>query len=102
MNLADTYVNAFVNAGCGKDALMLDKKQGESPWIYRVKNEGLIAAAGSLGLLFLWDTDKGSQHIFDYLELTDGFAKAGACMAVGLYNCGVVDEFDQAMALLEE
>ncbi len=51
-NLANTYVNAFVNIASGKDTLMLSKKENDAAWIYKVKNEGLIAATASLGLIF--------------------------------------------------
>jgi 26S proteasome regulatory subunit N1 len=84
----------------GTDTLMLNKKDGE--WIYKVKNEGLTAAAASIGNIFLWDPSGGSNHINDYLELTDGYAKAGANIAIGLYNIGIRDECDPAKALLEE
>lgn len=55
----------------------------ETPWINKVKNEGLISAAASLGMIFMWDPEGASKHINDYLELTDGYAKMGACLAVG-------------------
>lgn len=48
-----------------------------------MKNEGLISAAASLGMIFMWDPEGASKHINDYLELTDGYAKMGACLAVG-------------------
>jgi hypothetical protein len=31
---------------------MLSKKENDAAWIYKVKNEGLIAATASLGLIF--------------------------------------------------
>ncbi len=86
----------------GKDALMLSKNEKDSPWIYKVKNEGLIAASASLGMIFLFDPAGGANHINDYLELTDGYAKAGAGIAIGLYNTGIIDDCDPAKALLEE
>lgn len=100
-NLASTIVNAFVNAGSGKDALMLGKFD-EQPWINKVKNEGLTAAAASLGMTFLWDPAGASNHINEYLELTDGYSKMGACLALGLSNAGIIDECDPAKAILEE
>lgn len=100
-NLASTFVNAFVNAGSGKDALMLGKFD-DQPWINKVKNEGLTAAAASLGLLFLWDPSGASNHINDYLDLTDGYSKMGACIGLGLSNAGIIDECDPAKAILEE
>lgn len=102
--MASTYVNAFVHAGLGSDALMNPPKKEEkdSPWIYKVKDEGYIAAAGSIGLINLWDQENGTKKITDYLEVKDGYLKSGACIAVGLYNMGIKDECDPAKALLEE
>jgi len=36
------------------------------------------------------------------MDLTDGFSKMGANMAVGLYSQGVIDENETAKALLVE
>jgi hypothetical protein len=41
-----------VNIASGKDSLMLQRKEGDTAWIYKVKNEGLIAATASLGMIF--------------------------------------------------
>jgi len=57
-NLAATYVNAFVNAGYGKDLLMSAQDQKEN-WIYKNKEDGMQAAAASLGMILLWDIDEG-------------------------------------------
>lgn len=40
--------------------------------------------------------------ISDYFDLKDGFAKAGACVALGLTTTGVWDENDPALAFLTE
>ena len=100
-NLASTFVNAFVNAGSGKDTLMLSKPE-DQPWINKVKNEGMTAAAASLGMLFLWDPAGASNHINDYLELADGYSRMGACIGLGLSNAGIIDDCDPAKAILEE
>jgi 26S proteasome regulatory subunit N1 len=61
-NLALTYVSAFVNAGYGKDSLILDeKKKKEGDWVFKVKEDGQTAAAASLGLLLLWDCDEAFE-----------------------------------------
>ena len=97
-NLADTYVNAFVNLGTGKDTLMQEK----DPWIANVKKEGILAATASLGMIYLWDIDGCEEHISDYLDLKDGWAKAGACIGFGISNSGIWSELDQAKGLLED
>lgn len=97
-NLADTYVNAFVNIGTGKDTLMQEKE----PWIANVKKEGILAATASLGLIYLWDVEGCEEAIADYLDLKDGYAKAGACIGIGISNSGIWSEMDPAKALLEE
>eukprot|EP01017_Pseudomicrothorax_dubius_P046408 TRINITY_DN8170_c0_g2_i4.p1 TRINITY_DN8170_c0_g2~~TRINITY_DN8170_c0_g2_i4.p1 ORF type:complete len:750 (-),score=243.54 TRINITY_DN8170_c0_g2_i4:172-2421(-) len=99
-NLADTYVNAFVNLGSGRDTLM-NVKEGQ-PWIHNLKNDAQVAGTGSLGLIHMWDIEEGSTSITDYLNLKDGFARMGACIAIGVTNTGVTNEFDTAKALLEE
>jgi len=71
--LANTYVNAFVNLASGKDTLMINADNKDGPWIYKLKNEGLIAGSASIGLLCMWDLEKGSEHIAEYLDLKDGY-----------------------------
>lgn len=40
-NLAATYVNAFVNAGYGKDLLMTTNESKDNAWIYKNKEGGM-------------------------------------------------------------
>ena len=56
----------------------------------------------SLGLIHLWNFEEFSASISDYFDLKDGFAKAGACIAIGLSTSGVWDENDPAWAFLED
>ena len=56
----------------------------------------------SLGLIHLWNFEEFSSSIADYFDLKDGFAKAGACIALGLSTSGVWDENDPARAFLED
>lgn len=97
-NLADTYVNAFVNIGTGKDTLM----QKDEPWIASVQKEGILAATASLGLIYLWDVDACTDVISDYLDVKDGYAKGGACMGLGMASSGIWSDSDTAKGLLED
>jgi len=76
--------------------------QTDDPWISNVKQEGIMSAVASLGLIYLWDVDGCEEKISDYFNVKDGYAKAGACIGFGLANSGVWNELDQAKALLEE
>ena len=57
-NLALTYVNAFLNSAFGKDLLIIEKSNNED-WIFKTRDDGQTAAAASLGMLLLWDTEEG-------------------------------------------
>lgn len=98
-NLASTYVNAFVNAGFGKDKLMTEN---DAKWIYQNKDTGMMAAVASLGMIMLWDAD--SVNVIDkYLDATEDYIKAGARLAVGIACSGMRDEeSDIAYAVLQE
>ena len=100
-NLASTIVNAFVNAGTGRDALMVNQDKKDEAWIHKLRTDGATSAAASLGMIFLWDV-AGSNEIMDYLEIQDSYAKMGACIGIGLSNTGITSEVDTAKALLEE
>ena len=62
----------------------------------------MFSAVGSLGLIHLWNFEEFSDVISDYFDLKDGFAKAGACIALGLTCSGIRDESEPALALLTE
>lgn len=50
----------------------------------------------------MWNFEEFSSVISDYFDLKDGYAKAGACIALGLTTTGIIDENDPALALLED
>lgn len=98
-NLASTFVNAFVNAGFCKDKLMTEE---DSNWLFKNKGHGMISAAASLGMVMLWNVDEGLNQIDKYFHHNEDFAKAGACLGVGIISSGVRNESDPALALLSE
>ncbi len=100
INLADSFVNGFVNIGTGKETLLEVKESGS--WLTKVKDRGIMSTVASLGLIHIWNFEEFSLKLSDYFDLKDGHAKAGACIALGLSTSGVWDENDPARALLEE
>jgi len=98
-NLASTFVNAFVNAGFGKDKLI---SPDGSDWLYKNKDHGMFSAAASLGLLHMWDLETGFSAIDKYAFSQHKNIKAGALLATGIIGCGVTSEMDASLALLSE
>lgn len=98
-NLAVSFVNAFVNAGHGKDKLVIE--DGPS-WVMRNKDHGMISAAASLGLVMLWNIDEGLNQIDVFMHHSEVFVRAGAMMGIGIMSSGIRNETDAAMALLSE
>lgn len=96
-NLASTFVNAFVNAGYTKDKLIT--LEGGSAWVYKNKDTGMLSAAASLGLIYLWNLEEGLNQVDKYLYTGDDNIKAGAILAQGIINCGIHNNF--AKDLLE-
>lgn len=107
-NLASTFVNAFVNAGFGRDALVTvgdgeDASDSSSThWVFKNKDHGKMSAAASLGLVMLWDTEAGLPAIDRFLYSTDPQVVGGALLGVGVLGCGVADEVDSALAILSD
>ncbi|OCL08601.1 26S proteasome non-ATPase-like protein regulatory subunit 2 [Glonium stellatum] len=97
-NLASAFVNAFVNAGFGNDKMMLT--QDKNNWVWKTKDEGMMSAAASLGMLMQWDVEMGLDKIDPYTYQTEDYIKAGAMLATGIINSGVRMDSDPAMALL--
>lgn len=98
-NLANTFVNAFVNMGFGNDKLMADADTG---WIYRNKEYGMMSAAASVGMILMWDVDSGWDDIDKYLYANQEYVRAGAMLAVGLLSANVRHEHDPPLAVLNE
>lgn len=89
-------MNAFVNAGFGKDKLMVEDGQ----WLFKNKEHGMLSAAASLGMILLWDVEEGLTKIDKYLYSNDDHIKAGALLGLGIVNTGVKMDVDPAFALL--
>lgn len=76
-NLAGTFVNGYVNVGFGNDKLMAKAEEGQS-WIYKNKDSGMLSAAASLGLSFLWDPENGLDAIDKYTYVPEEYIKVRA------------------------
>ena len=119
LNLADSFVNGFVNLGSLKETLIIEGEEQKKEttntisnsnanqpdnklWIQRVKESGIMSTVASLGLVYMWNFEDCSSVLSDYFDLKDGYAKAGACIALGLSCSGVWNENDPAKAMLED
>ena len=102
LNLASTFVNAFVNAGFESDTLLTPSTEDGSEWMYKNKDHRMISAAASFGLLYLWDVDEGVMKCDKYLYSSEDYIKAGTLMALGILHCGVKSEWDSANAVMDE
>ena len=116
-NMLTTLVNGFVNAGFGRDKLMLNESPsgteakgngsgtsasgGGETWLYKNRDLGMLCAVASVGMLLQWDIDMVSR-IDKYLYANDDYIIAGGLMAVGIMSCGVRSEYDPALYLLSE
>lgn len=93
-NLASTYVNAFANAGFGKDTIMtVDGNR----WIYKNKDLGMLSATASLGLIYLYNFEEGLNQLDKYLYSQEENIKAGAILAQGICSCGVQNYFAKSL-----
>ncbi|KAK6588506.1 26S proteasome regulatory subunit S2 (RPN1) [Cryptosporidium xiaoi] len=99
-NLASTYVNALVNVGFCTDKLVSDDES--SSWLYKNKDSGKMAVSASLGVINLWNIDKGLANIDKFQWSDDPFTKAGALIAFGLISVRIKNECDPSFALLSE
>lgn len=100
-NLASSFVNAFSNSGFGADKMMLvgDGDQKTS-WVWKTKEDGMLSATASLGMLLRWDIEDGLDRIDKFTYADDDNIKAGALLAIGILNSGVRMDSEPAMALL--
>ena len=69
-NLAQSFVNGFVNAAFGQDKLLMDEG---NKWLYKNKEHGMLSATATLGLILLWDVDGGLTQIDKYLYSSEDY-----------------------------
>ncbi|KAF4513317.1 hypothetical protein G6O67_000605 [Ophiocordyceps sinensis] len=100
-NLAAGFVNGFVNAGFGKDKMMLVDGEKES-WMWKTKADGMMSTVASIGTLMLWDVENGLDVVDKYTYSSDPDICAGAMLAIGIMTSGVYVDSDPALALLGE
>ncbi|KAJ8609795.1 hypothetical protein MRB53_038944 [Persea americana] len=98
-NLAAVFVNAFVNAGFSSDKMMLVSNPAES-WIHKVKSDGQVSTAASVGLLELWDLENGMNAVDTWTYAEDPNILSGAMLGMGILNTGMRDLNEPALAIL--
>jgi 26S proteasome regulatory subunit N1 len=98
-NLASTFVNAFVNVGYQKDALVTPEGNA---WLYKNKDHGMMSAAASIGAILLWNVEEGLNQIDKFMHSQEEHIRAGALLAIGIVSSGMRIEHDAALALLSE
>jgi len=99
-NLANAFVNGLVNAGYGTDKLILDNEDSKHSWIYKTKDDGMLSATASLGMLLQWDVETALDKIDKYQYAEETEIKAGALLALGISNAGVRIDAEPILALL--
>ena len=100
-NLATAFVNAFVNAGFGQDKLML-VEEGQKPWIWKTKDDGMLSTTASLGMLMEWDVEGSLDKIDMFQQVSEEPVKAGALLAYGIVSSGVRMDGDPIISLLSD
>merc|ERR1712228_284938 len=107
-SLAISYVNAFVNAGYGRDKFMMsggsDNTDNSSVstangWIAKNKERGQLASVASIGTIMLWD-EEAANCVDRYFESNQAHIRAGAYLAIGISCSGMKSESEMGLALL--
>jgi len=97
-NLADGFVNAFVNAGFGTDALLMS--DSDRQYVFKTKDSGRMSVVASMGLINLWDADEGCRVLDSFFYSHENPILAGALLGVGITNAGTRNVYDLALSLV--
>jgi 26S proteasome regulatory subunit N1 len=73
-----------------------------SRWLYKNKDHGMMSAAASLGMIYMWNQDEGLSEIDKYMYSNDDYIKGGALLGIGIVNSSLRNNTDAAYALLSE
>jgi len=107
-SLAISYVNAFVNAGYGRDKFMMSGGSDNTDtssvstangWIAKNKERGQLASVASIGTIMLWD-EEAANCVDRYFESNQAHIRAGAYLAIGISCSGMKSESEMGLALL--
>jgi 26S proteasome regulatory subunit N1 len=104
INMSTSLVSGFINAGFGKEKLLSEKDNLGNDWLSKNKDEGLLCALASLGLVNIWDIECGPNEIEKFMDVNENnpFKRGGYNLGLGIISSGVVDENNTALALLSE
>ena len=61
----------------------------DDEWLYKNRDCCMLSAAGSLGIIQLWNLDEGLSMIDKFLYSTEDYVKAGTALAVGILSSGI-------------
>ena len=99
LNLASSFVSAFVNAASGKDKLMTTDANA---WLNSNRNQGVLAAIASIGMVHMWDFESGSSELDKYMSKDNEHQRAGGVLGMGILMSGVRSEFDPVWSTVQE
>lgn len=100
LNLASSFVNAFLNAGSSTDKLLTPS---DSQWIHNNKEHGALIAAASVGMIHLWDPLVGTSALDKFGQSSNNYLKAGYALGVGITCSNVVNpEYELGLNLISE
>ena len=99
INMAFSIASSFINAGFGTEVLLSKDK---SDWLYKNKDEGMIALLGGLGLVHIWDTLEGPGKLYEYAgnSESDVMKRSGRNIGMGICSIGIHDDNNTAIAAL--
>eukprot|EP00918_Siedleckia_nematoides_P075240 GHVU01164636.1.p1 GENE.GHVU01164636.1~~GHVU01164636.1.p1 ORF type:complete len:1039 (+),score=266.31 GHVU01164636.1:199-3117(+) len=99
--LARSLVNAFVNAGYGTDSLLTNGERTEATqWLFRNSERDLCVALASLGVIKLWDIERGVHALTDFSHSADPHVKSGLFAGYGLCAANTYNECEPIFGLL--
>lgn len=99
LNLATSFVSAFVNAASGKDKLMTTDANA---WLGQNRNHGVLAAAASLGMIHMWDFETGIAELDKYMAKDNEHQRAGGILGMGILMSGIRSAFDPVWSTVQE
>jgi 26S proteasome regulatory subunit N1 len=69
-------------------------------WVYKNKDHGMLSAAASLGLIYLWDYEEGLT-VIDRFLYSETYIKAGTLLAQGIINSGLRNGVIKHLEIME-
>ena len=66
--------------------ITVKKDDGSNEWLFKNRDHGMLSAAASLGMVYMWNMDEGYTAMEPFTASKNAFIKAGGVLGIGIVS----------------